>query len=213
MKKKCVCIFAFVVTAVLTFDLGCLSVLAETVSENQTSEERQQNPEMYEEAEFSLSGYCGREDENNGRNVTYTISDSNNDGIFDLLEIKGNGGIRESDIANPLTPGFGFEYVKNPLPWQIDDERMRLSKVVIGEGVTDIGYSCYRLWYLEEVSIPDSVTSISNYAFYGCVSLKEISIPDSVTLIQYGTFWNCDSLEKINIPDSVTSIRASVTTR
>ena len=102
MKKKCVCIFAFVVTAVLTFDLGCLSVLAETVSENQTSEERQQNPEMYEEAEFSLSGYCGREDENNGRNVTYTISDSNNDGIFDLLEIKGNGGIRESDIANPL---------------------------------------------------------------------------------------------------------------
>ena len=75
---------------------------------------------------------------------------------------------------------FGFEYVKNPLPWQIDDERMRLSKVVIGEGVTDIGYSCYRLWYLEEVSIPDSVTSISNYAFYGCVSLKEISITPQI---------------------------------
>lgn len=56
------------------------------------------------------------------------------------------------------------------------------------------------------ITIPDSVTSISYRAFYGCRSLQSITIPDSVTSIGTQAFDDCTSLESIIIPDSVTEI-------
>ena len=55
-------------------------------------------------------------------------------------------------------------------------------------------------------TIPDSVTSIGDYAFYGCSSLTSIVIPDSVTSIGNYAFYGCSSLPSIVIPDSVASI-------
>ena len=45
--------------------------------------------------------------------------------------------------------------------------------------------------------IPDSVTSISNKAFYNCRSLMSIEIPDSVTSIGFDAFRNCSSLTNV----------------
>lgn len=59
---------------------------------------------------------------------------------------------------------------------------------------------------LEQINIPDSVTSIGHSAFWSCKSLKQINIPDGVTSIGNGAFSRCESLEQINIPDNVTSI-------
>jgi len=55
-------------------------------------------------------------------------------------------------------------------------------------------------------SIPDSVTRISDSAFFGCTSLTSITIPGSVTNIEMAAFIVCTSLTSITIPDSVTSI-------
>ena len=54
--------------------------------------------------------------------------------------------------------------------------------------------------------IPDGVTRIGAYAFYGCTGLTSISIPDSVTSIGDGAFYGCARLTSITIPDNVTSI-------
>ena len=54
--------------------------------------------------------------------------------------------------------------------------------------------------------IPDDITSIADYAFYGCTSLTSITIPDSVTSIGVEVFYGCTSLTSITIPDSLTSI-------
>ena len=54
--------------------------------------------------------------------------------------------------------------------------------------------------------IPNSVTSIENFAFFNCSNLTSINIPESVTKIESGVFLNCSNLTSINIPEGVTSI-------
>ena len=60
-----------------------------------------------------------------------------------------------------------------------------------------------------ELIIPDSVTSIRNYAFYGCNNLTKITIPGSVTSISDKAFSYCDNLTSVTISDGVTSIGES----
>ena len=55
-------------------------------------------------------------------------------------------------------------------------------------------------------TIPNSVTTIGDWAFAGCDSLTSINIPNNVTTIGKGAFSHCDSLTSINIPNSVTTI-------
>ena len=57
-----------------------------------------------------------------------------------------------------------------------------------------------------DVTIPEGVTSIWDYAFSGCSSLTSVTIPDSVTSIGYGAFKSCSSLTSVTIPKGVTSI-------
>ena len=54
--------------------------------------------------------------------------------------------------------------------------------------------------------IPDSVTEIKDYAFYGYTGLTSVTIPDSVTSIGSYAFRSCTGLTSVTIPDSVTSI-------
>src|SRR5262249_36851985 len=55
-------------------------------------------------------------------------------------------------------------------------------------------------------SIPSSVTTIGDHAFFNCLSLTSITIPISVTNIGGGAFGGCSSLTSVTIPNSVTSI-------
>lgn len=59
---------------------------------------------------------------------------------------------------------------------------------------------------LSSITIPNSVTSIGNCAFEDCSSLTSIIIPNSVTSIGYYAFYNCSGLTSVNIGNSVTSI-------
>ncbi len=60
--------------------------------------------------------------------------------------------------------------------------------------------------WLQSIEIPNSVTSIGNYAFWNCTSLQNVNIPESVTSIGSFAFSNCSDLTTIEIPDSVKSI-------
>ncbi|MCR5741105.1 MAG: leucine-rich repeat protein [Gammaproteobacteria bacterium] len=58
-----------------------------------------------------------------------------------------------------------------------------LKKVTVLGG-TSINASAFKdMWMLEEVVIPDSITTIGNYAFYGCVNIKSFKMPEALTNI------------------------------
>ena len=59
----------------------------------------------------------------------------------------------------------------------------------------------------QSTTIPNTVTSIGDEAFYRCESLAAITIPNSIQSIGHKAFSICKSLKSIIIPDSVTSIR------
>ena len=82
-----------------------------------------------------------------------------------------------------------------------------ITELVIPDSITSIGdYAFDGCSNLTSITIPDSVTSIGEEAFSWCRSLTSVTIPDSVTEIKSSTFEGCKSLTSITIPDSVTSI-------
>lgn len=83
-------------------------------------------------------------------------------------------------------------------------EKFTARRVELPEGVTDI--ESFAGKNIEEVIIPNSVTTIGYDAFASCDALTEISIPDSVTEIGGRAFYDCDELKKVSISDSVTEI-------
>lgn len=57
-----------------------------------------------------------------------------------------------------------------------------------------------------EYSLPDSVVSISEYAFYNCLNLSYVNIPKGIKAIGDYTFYGCSNLSNIDIPDNCESI-------
>ncbi len=59
---------------------------------------------------------------------------------------------------------------------------------------------------LTEITIPNSITKINNYALCGASSITLITIPSSVTSIGDYAFSNCSAMQRIFIPRNVTVI-------
>ena len=79
-----------------------------------------------------------------------------------------------------------------------------LNDIVIPDSVTSIGDKAF--WGYSSLTsfvIPNGVTRIGDRTFCGCSSLKEVAIPDSVFCIGDGAFSGCESLTNIAIPKSV----------
>ncbi len=109
----------------------------------------------------------------------------------------------DGTVLTILGNGEMYDYsIENPSPWGKD-----ITSVIIQDGVTSVGnYAFYGCSSLTSVTIPDSVTSIGRYAFGSCTSLTSVTIPDSVSSIGEYAFYNCSSLTSVDIPDRVTSI-------
>lgn len=92
---------------------------------------------------------------------------------------------------------------KNP-PWLEHGDSVRCVKIM--DGVTSIGsFAFYNCRNLETVYISDTVTSISDNAFFNS-GIKSITVPKGVTSLGNFAFSNCHSLESIAFLNTLTSI-------
>lgn len=82
-----------------------------------------------------------------------------------------------------------------------------LKEVRFSKNLREIGPNAFNYCKaLEKVVLPEKVTWIRDYCFFGCSSLKEALLPANCKKIGHSAFGGCRSLEYVDLPDSVTNI-------
>ena len=112
------------------------------------------------------------------------------------------------DIASWCSIDFD-NYYSNPMcsAENFYINNILVKEIAIPDTVTEIkDYSFYGFDEITSVTIGNSVTSIGSSVFYNCTSLTSVTFPDSVTSIGFYAFHNCTSLVSVTIPDSIASI-------
>ncbi|WP_301638756.1 leucine-rich repeat domain-containing protein [Xylanibacter brevis] len=113
----------------------------------------------------------------------------------------------EEDLKDAIEDEYGVKYSRDGKKLLEAPTSFCGKEYVVREGTEVICDEAFRDWYfLQSITIPNSVTSIGDYAFAQCEPLQSITIPNSVTSIGDGAFSWCTSLQSITIPNSVTSI-------
>lgn len=75
-----------------------------------------------------------------------------------------------------------------------------------GMPITEINYRAFGGCAIESVTIPDTITTIGDYAFYYCKQLTSIYWGANVSSVGKFAFTNCDSLTELYIPNTITSM-------
>ena len=131
------------------------------------------------------SGDCGK---TNSDNVKWQLAGDND---HYTLYISGTGAM--ADYAS-----------ENNKPWYYYS--LNITSVLIEDGVTSIGNNAFKNCVdMMSVTIPNSVTSIGEYAFYRC-NIKSVTIPASVESLCNKAFKSCSNLATVYLQRCTTPI-------
>ena len=86
---------------------------------------------------------------------------------------------------------------------------VNIPSIYEGKKVTTIGTSAFRDSEVKKIILPESITTIDDYAFNCCRDLVSIELPSSAASIGVGAFVGCNSLTSIKIPKGVAEIKES----
>ena len=149
-------------------------------------------------AEESLGPYdCGKKP----GTVTATLSRNNDGGETYTMTIRGTGPMKNYDFLSC-----------RGMPWR--DAILKITRLIVDDGVTSLG-DCVLHGFdgghdarnLMEVKLPEGLTYLGNYAFFGAAKLKSITLPSTLTTIGLGAFDECAGLTGIKIPSDVKTIK------
>lgn len=88
------------------------------------------------------------------------------------------------------------------------DADIVISATYNGISVTEIGWQGFdQVKSLKSISLPEGLTSISDWAFSGCVGLSSITLPDSISTINSWVFYYCTGLRSVVFSNNVKTIK------
>ena len=97
--------------------------------------------------------------------------------------------------------------------WGRETGRFRdtITRITLPDSIKTIAeYAFYSCKSLERINIPEDIKILEKNLFAYCYNLKEIRLPDSVEIICDGAFAGCQNLSEINIPPNVCQIGSYV---
>lgn len=141
-----------------------------------------------------LHGYCGDPTVNDGKNVTWQLTENEDDSDTYTLTISGEGDM------------IGTMWVDNTdnAPWK--DYREKITSLVIDEGITSISASAFRETYITNIELPSTLQHIGNAAFYNIKNEinGDLMIPANVRKIDGWAFAKTSFTGSLNVlPDKV----------
>ena len=92
-------------------------------------------------------------------------------------------------------------------PFSLSFYNSNFNEVVIGDNVTSIGdWAFYGCSSITSITLPNSLTSVGSSAFSGCTGITSITLPNSLTSIGSSAFSGCTGITSITLPSSLSSI-------
>ncbi len=146
-----------------------------------TEETTETDLTLLAEDDILASGTCGAEGD--GSNVTWVLT---TDGTMIL---SGTGAVAAYDDRDR--------------PWY--DYRYQILRLEVKKGITSVGGFRY-CFALQEVSLPEGLISLDEFAFMDCQKLQEIRLPKSLKTLGRGTFAGCHALPEIELPEDLETV-------
>ena len=122
--------------------------------------------------------------------------------------------IREADedipVASTHTWAEGgkhilrYSFTNHAVPYDMFNGVTAITGIEIGDCVTSLESYAFKGTSIEEVVIPETITSFGSSIFYDCVNLKHAVLPKGIIEIYDSMFRGCESLQSIDIPEGVT---------
>ncbi len=122
------------------------------------------------------------------------------------LDISQASIVAYSNVNKPLIASIS-EFPEATLP-QMMLFGHELSEIILPQNLKAIGHAALAgCANLQQITIPESVKDIGDYAFYGS-ALTSITLPDNLTVIGKAAFANCNALTSANIPAGIIGDKA-----
>ncbi|MCR5459754.1 MAG: leucine-rich repeat domain-containing protein [Acetatifactor sp.] len=129
-----------------------------------------------EETRYPRSGRCGVD--------AYYEMEGN------CLTITGTGDIQDNFFYNTYTYDHG---AKN-----LEFRNSDLNKIVIGDGITEIGSREFYNFNVTEIVLPEGLLSIGIEVFSSCSQLQTLTLPYSLKEIKKSAFSNCTNISEFS---------------
>ena len=120
--------------------------------------------------------------------------------------------------ASTVWPEYYLENrrtVTHRMDWMIFERDYPLHVVIPSEltyegetyQVTGIGQRSFKgCYYMQSISLPNTITYIDHGAFMACKNLDHVNIPESVTRIERNAFAECDKLSFMVLPEGIETL-------
>ena len=103
------------------------------------------------------------------------------------------------------------DFDKEAVPWEeyCGDRDLNLKKVIIEDGVKNIGNNAFDLQYgLEKLELANTITKIGDRAFTYC-DITELNLSDNIVSIGKDAFLSCSELSNLRLPEGLKEISDS----